>query len=235
MSGKGQRKKSPPTPAAAPRRSSAWPLVGTVGRGLLALALVTAVMMAVVWVGGQTGRVVAPQSRYAVEIANIRTPTPPSNDPVRFLLEVRYLGDLPERVQSVDPNLKPRLTHAFGLHPWVESVRGVEVTPAGEIRVALTFRQPVLAVAVVGETAPRLVDKGGILLPGDAPGVSVSTLKTPQPKPETPAGQPWASKTVQFSATLAATYRPQTIERTKAGMRLILAGGREQMVLWDGA
>ena len=104
MSAKGQRKKPAPSPAPAHRPAkSAWPLIGTVGRGMLALGLVTAVMLGVVWIGGQTGRVVAPRDRYSVDFADILTPSPPSQDRVRFLLEVRYLGDLPERVQSVDP------------------------------------------------------------------------------------------------------------------------------------
>ena len=235
MRGRGHsRKKPPPSPAPAHRAASAWPLAGTVGRGLLALGIVAGVMMAVVWVGGQTGRVVAPRDRYSVDFADIQTPTPPSGDRTRILLEVRYLGDLPERVQSVDPNLKPRLQNAFAKHPWVESVDGIQVTPEGQIRVALTFRQPVLAVEVMGETAPRLVDKNGVLLPGNAPDVSVSTLVSAQPPPKTPAGQYWMNDTVRFSATLAVTYRPRTIERTKLGLRLVLPDGREQMVSWDG-
>ena len=235
---RGKAKPSPARPAPRPAAplhrggGSAWPLVGTAGRGVLALGVVLAVMAAVIWVGGRAGHTVAPRERYGVPFADIRCPAPPGVDRLRFLTEVRYLGDLPETVQVVDPTLKDRLPAAFVRHPWVAAVGAVTVRPEGVIEVELTFRVPVLAVEVVGDKDLLQVDRYGALLPGPPAATPLAKLVPAQPTPKQAFGLVWANPVVKRAAELAATYRPKLVEPTPKGWKLTQTDGRVQMVLY---
>src|SRR5690242_11918224 len=124
MSGRTQnakRKKGNPTARLA--------LAGVAVKGLLALGLVAGVVYGVAWLGGAAGERVADRDRYAVRVADISCDAPPGKDRAAFLTEVRYLADLPETVQAVDPKLPDRLAAAFARHPWVAEVVGVKVGP----------------------------------------------------------------------------------------------------------
>jgi hypothetical protein len=205
-------------------------LAGVVVKGVLALALVGAVVYGVAWLGGEAGERVAGRDRYAVRVADIVCEAPPGKDRAAFLTEVRYLADLPEAVQAVDPELPPRLTAAFARHPWVAEVLAVKVGPDAAVRVDLRFRVPVLMVRVAGESEPRAVDRTGVLLPPGA--AAAAELANPVSPPTRPAGEVWADPTVKRAAELAAEHGPRRIEKTAQGWRLTLDTGRVLLVSW---
>jgi hypothetical protein len=220
-----------PKPNAGPGRLT---LAATGLKAVLALGLVAAVVAGITTVGGEAGRRVADRDRYAVRVADLACDAPPGTDRVTFLAEVRYLGELPETVQSVDPGLPGRLTAAFRRHPWVADVTGVTVGADGRVSVGLRFRVPVLAVAVRGEAEPRAVDRSGVLLPPGA-GAGLPVLAPPVPPPTRPAGEVWDDPTVKRAAELAELHRDQRltrVERTAKGWRLVRETGPALIVGW---
>ena len=124
----------------------------------------------VAWLGGRAGERVVGRDRYAVRVADVVCDAPPGKDRPTFLTEVRYLANLPETVQAVDPKLPEQLAVAFARHPWVAEVVGVTVEADSTVRVGLRFRVPVLAVRVIGDSELRTVDRHGVLLPSGATG-----------------------------------------------------------------
>ncbi len=216
-----KRPKVKPTAASArpalppPRPSAAWPLVQSAGRAGLALCIVFGVMFAIVWVAGQTGRVVAPQARYAQDFDLIDCQPPPGMDKKLFLTQVRYGPDLPDRLQVVDPQLKTKLAAAFAGHPWVESVESIEVRPNRRVEVGLKFRVAKLAVAVQGRPGKVVVDREAVILPEDASPAGLAEFATPQPPPAEKPGQKWDNKAVKFAADAATKYDLTTIELVK--------------------
>lgn len=214
-----------------PRRTvSRWALIGVAAKGLIAVGLVAGVVYAVAWLGGRAGTRVADRERYAVRVADIACDSPPGTDKLTFLTEVRYLGQLPETVQAVDPALPAQLSAAFARHPWVAEVLSVRVEPDTTIRVDLRFRVPVLAVQVAGEPEPRAVDRAGVLLPTLPPNTPLPLLTTPVLPPLKPAGEVWNDPTVKRAAELAETYTPTRIEKTDKGWRLTQPDGRVLVV-----
>jgi hypothetical protein len=198
----------------------------------LALALAGGAVAGLAWVGEQAGLSVAGRDRYAVKVADISCDSPPGTDRATFLTEVRYLGDLPETVQTVDPGTPDRLTAAFAVHPWVASVERIAVTPEGEIHAALRFRVPVLKVTVSGEPTPRVVDATGVLLPLTAPTVGLAELAGEVFPPAVQAGKPWLDPDVKRAAELAQTFGAKRVEKTDKGWRITQAGGKVLLVGW---
>jgi hypothetical protein len=222
-------------PAARLRLAPHLPVtqVGWIGvKAALTLALLFGLVGGLVWLGGKAGPAVATRDRYTVAVADLRCDAPPGTDRATFLGEVRYLGRLPETVQSVDPTLSATLSGAFAKHPWVAAVTGVTANPDGSVSVGLTFRRPVVLVRVRG-SAPRLVDAGGVLLPVAPSPAGVAVLAGEWIPPAVPAGTVWPDPTVTRAAELAAAYQPATIQRLPAGgWRLVLADGKSLSVSW---
>jgi hypothetical protein len=206
-------------------------LVGIAVKGLLALALVGGVVYAVAWLGGRAGERVAGRDRYAVRVADLVCAAPPGKDRPTFLTEVRYLADLPETVQAVDPKLPEQLAAAFAKHPWVAEVVGVTVEADATVRVGLRFRVPVLAVRVLGDSEVRTVDRSGVLLPPGATGPMAELANAVRP-PKRPAGEVWNDPTVTRAAELAAEHRPRRIEKTAREWRLTMDTGKVLLVSW---
>lgn len=200
-------------------------------RVLIGLALAAGLVGGLAWLGREAGSGVAGQSRYAVKVADILCNAPPGSDRIIFLTEVRYIGGLPDAVQSVDPGLTDRLTAAFAAHPWVAAVDGVTVAAGGgEIHVGLTFRTPVLAVPVIGDPDRRAVDADGVLLPSTAPTTGLSELAPAVFAPVTPAGRRWDDPDVCRAAGLAAAYKPTRIEKTAKGWRITRPDGTTAVI-----
>jgi cell division septal protein FtsQ len=206
-------------------------LVGIVVKGLLALALVGGVVYTVAWLGGRAGERVVGRDRYAVRVADVACDAPPGKDRPTFLTEVRYLANLPETVQVVDPKLPEQLAAAFARHPWVAEVVAVKVEPDATVRVDLRFRVPVLAVRVIGDSEVRTVDRTGVLLPPGATG-PLTELANPVLAPKRPAGEVWNDPTVRRAAELAAEHTPRRVEKTAREWRLTLDSGKVLLVSW---
>ena len=85
---------------------------------------------------------IAAHERYFTLFHTIKCTAPPGRSASEFLDEVRYLAELPERLNVLDASLSDRLTEAFGRHPLVSEVRRIRITPPGEIHVELRFRSP---------------------------------------------------------------------------------------------
>jgi hypothetical protein len=80
--------------------------------------------------------------RYSIPFADIQCTPPEGLSREDFLLQVRYVSEMPEQIRLLDDGLSERLAQAFARHPRVERVDRVEVLPTREVTVQLTFRAP---------------------------------------------------------------------------------------------
>lgn len=235
MARKRKPKAEEPAGTAAPpvaARGRSWVGYRTPLKAIAALAAAGLVLWGLTWLGSWAGLNVAGRDRYAVKVADIACDSPPGSDRATFLTEVRYLADLPETVQSVAPDLSERLTAAFGIHPWVAAVEGVDLPPEGGIRLRLRFRVPVLAVSAAGEPGPRAVDGAGVLLPPTTPTEKLARLVPDVPSPMVEAGKPWPDPDVKRAAELAAAYPATRIEKSAQGWRITQPDGKVLVVGW---
>ncbi len=200
-----------------PNYGPGWHLLKTAAKATVALALAFGVLVGIAWFGSQAGTEVAPHGRYTVAFGDIETAAPPGQDRKAFLFEVRYLSDLPETVQSVDPNLGENLKAAFRKHPWVFVAGEVTVTKQGAIRVELKFREPALAFKILGEKEHRAVDRTGVLLPKETATAKLPTLGNPVLPSNTSAGQTWPDPDVRRAVELVGLYPCERIERKPDG------------------
>jgi hypothetical protein len=202
--------------------------LGWIGvKAALTLGLLAGLVGGLAWLGGRAGQSVANRPRYTIPFADLKCDAPPGLDRATFLGEVRYLANLPDTVQSVDPALPATLSAAFAMHPWVAAVTGVTAGPDGAVTVGLTFRQPVLVVSVHGE-GPRLVDATGVLLPVAPTPTGVTVLVGEVLPPTVPAGAVWPDPIVKRAAEWSTIYKPApaSIQRQASGWRLVLPDGR---------
>src|SRR5581483_3381960 len=91
---------------------------------------------------------------------------------------------------------------------WVETVERVQIVPPREVRVTLRYRMPVLAVAPPegeggGKAPPRVVDRGGVLLPLAAADPALPVLYGSVPPPTGRTGQAWGDRGVAAAAAVA--------------------------------
>lgn len=167
-------------------------LIGVVlallGGGIVAVARYTAS-----WSGRQP---------LPVAFEAIDSSTPPGMTARDFLIEVQYLGAMPDQLDLREEGLARKLAEAFALHPWVEQVERVHLTPRRGIEVSLRFRKPVLAVRYAGQL--RAVDRQGVLLPAAALTAGLPIFEGRATPPGT-AGQPWGDEAVQRTAREIAT------------------------------
>ncbi|MBN9517950.1 hypothetical protein J0H58_05420 [bacterium] len=212
------RKKKPPTP----RPGQAWRVTVAV---VVTLAAVAGIVFALGQLGDEALLRVGARDRYRTPFADTICDTPPGLDRPAFLSEVRYVGGLHETISAVDPAEHGRVAAAFAKHPWVEAVGGVTAEPGGVVRVALRFRMPVLAVTTADRT-PRLLDRGGVLLPVAPTPPGVAELAGTVPVPTVAAGEVWRDPGVSAALRLVETYTPTRLERTATGWRLTGRDGR---------
>jgi hypothetical protein len=196
---------------------------------LLTIGAAAALLYGLSRLGDTARRNIGPRDRYMVQFADIRCDPPPGTTRETFLTEVRYAAKVEQTFQSMDAELVAKLTAAFSAHPWVASVDAVTAEPPDIVTVKLTYRTPVLAVAV--GTAKRAVDAKGILLPPSAPTADLpELLNAPALPPEAPAGKPWPDDTVVRAAPKAAEYKPKTIEHNEQGWQLVMPDGKKLLV-----
>jgi hypothetical protein len=197
---------------------------------------VVLVLGGIIAVGQWTRDWLRQQPRSQVSFAAIECAAPPGQTREDFLSEVQYLASLPEQLPLLDADGSARLHDAFGGHPWVKTVDGVEVSPSGQVQVRLTFRTPVLVVIQNGQT--RAVDDSGVVLPALAncaglPRLSVASTAAAPPL----SGRVWEEGSVQAAVRTAAVLRPhQELLRLEAievdGEELVLSTPPSVRVLW---
>ena len=217
-------KPKPKKPIAIRNTSAGVHLAKTAAKALLALALAFGLLAGLAHLGERAGSGVAPQPRYTVLFADIETDAPPGRDRKTFLTEVRFLNDLPETLQSVDPNLAENLKAAFRKHPWVHDVGSVAVAPPGIIRVEVKFREPALAILVGSGSERRALDRTGVLLPADAATAKLPVLMNRVVQAGTATGQAWPDPDVQRAVELVLVYPCERIDRVLEGWHIHSAG-----------
>jgi hypothetical protein len=78
--------------------------------------------------------------RYLLAFRDIECDAPPGQDRTAFLDEVQYYGQLPDKVNVLDPTLPDRLRAAFERHGRVQRVTRVHVLAPRRVQVELVFR-----------------------------------------------------------------------------------------------
>ena len=210
--------KKPPLPKTSRIR---WQ---SVGRLVLALALVAGTILMFNLLSGEALRRIGNSGRYRTKFADIQCDAPRGMDRSTFLTEVRYLSAFPEVFHGLDESERQQLAAAFAKHPWVESVDAVEVEPGNVVRVKLTYREPALAIRTDRGTV-RLVTHRGVLLPESGSPRGVAELLNIVPAPTVNAGETWPDELVQLSLELMKSYTIAKLERTDTGWRLTLRDG----------
>jgi len=203
-----------------------WHLIKTAVKAILALALGFGALAGLAWLGTRAGNDVAPNARYTVAFAEIECDAPPGLEAKPFLTEVRFINDLPETLQSVDPKLSEHLKAAFAKHPWVLEVGAVTVTAQGTIRVELTFRESALDIKIGSDPEPRVLDRTGVLLPKEAKGSKLPLLVNRLVPMNVSAGQKWPDPDVLRAVEIVRLYPCEKIERVLEGWQLALPGGK---------
>lgn len=192
---------------------------------VLTLGVVAGLVWGVKWLGDSARRGIGERDRYAVRFADIECDAPPGLPRPPFLSEVRFLSGFPATVQSIDPDLKPKLAAAFAKHPWVAAVEDTSVEADGAVRVRLKFRIPALVIQLE-KGGTRLLDATGILLPAGADSNGVPRLETPvSPRPVSNGSQ-WPDATVERALELVGTHHPQSLRKTERGWELAMGDGQ---------
>jgi hypothetical protein len=194
------------------------------------------VLGGIIAVGQWTREWLRQEPRSQLSFTAIECAAPPGQTREAFLSEVQYLASLPEKLSLLDRDASVRLRDAFARHPWVRTVEGVEVSPAGEVQVRLTFRTPVLSVVQNGQT--RAVDESGVVLPVTAncaglPRLSLSSTSAAAPL----SGRVWEDSSIQVAVQTATVLRPhQELLRLEviavAGEEVELSTPPSVRVLW---
>ncbi|HZU37210.1 MAG TPA: hypothetical protein VFA18_14910 [Gemmataceae bacterium] len=173
---------------------------------LLALAPVVAavlVVFGIIALGRQAAEALRDQGHYLLPFTAIDCTPPDRLSHDEFLAEVGFLAGWPDHINLLDEDLPTRLAAAFALHPWVEKVECVEVKLPHQVRVLLTYREPVLHVAGPN----RAVDRNGILLPVTGRSAELPVLVTSVKEPAV-VGKRWDNPGVEAAAATAAFLQP---------------------------
>ncbi len=182
-------------------------------QGLLPVVGGVALLLGVVGMGKAARIALQSRETYRVAFRDIECVPPAGLSRSAFLDEVSALTRRSETVQLLDDDFIAQLHRAFLVHPWVESVRHVELKPTDVaklgIHLDLVYRRPVLAVPlgsdVLGEeeTADgqvRLVDRYGVLLPRASVPEHIPVLATEVREPATTEGTRWRDSRVAAAA-----------------------------------
>jgi hypothetical protein len=174
---------------------------------------------------------------YTIAFADIDCQPPEGMTRREFLREVQQLSHQTRPLHLLDEELTPRLGRVFAAHPWVESVRSVQIRDAramtaarrGAVHVELTYRQPVLAVCLPGGKTPRdgstiietwsgmgrnalmaarAVDRHGVLLPVSAVHSRLPVLSGAVAPPTGVTGAGWGDRRVAAAAATVAFLKP---------------------------
>jgi hypothetical protein len=183
-------------------------------QGLAPLAGAGLLLLALIGVGRAARASLHHRPSYRVAFADLDCTPPEGMSRTAFLDEVRSLTRQADALAVLDNDLTARLHRAFLVHPWVESVRRVDIEPrrSGKtaVRLDLAYRRPVLAVgtsrdqAVEGGNGKWMVDRYGVLLPTSKIPAHLPILIGAVPPPSGPAGSRWGDARVAVAAKTVA-------------------------------
>lgn len=175
--------------------------------GLLPLLIVGAVLGTVWGLGHWTRGLLRSQAAFQITPGDIDCQPPVDLSRSDFLAEVQHRADLPKQLSVLEKDLPRQLVRAFSLHPWVESVRKVEVLPNRQVRVQLVYRTPQLAV--VNGKRKWAIDGHGVLLPPTPAAERVPVFCGAVPPPKGEAGTVWGDDTLTAAARTVAFLHSQ--------------------------
>ena len=172
---------------------------------------VSAVLIIVITVAGslflwrKVQRHVASQPEYLVAVEDIEVTPHPEWIHADIKADVIRDAGLKKQISILDESTPQRISDAFAMNPWVDSVTGVHTSYPAHIKVDLVYRRPVAMVAVPGGLLP--IDAQGILLP-------TAGFSTPEAQsyprivgvtsiPRGLVGTPWGDVAVERAAKLA--------------------------------
>ncbi len=148
------------------------------------------------------------QERFRVSVRDIEATPLPVWIRTDLLAQVQRLGDLPDTLNTLEPDLAGQIRDAFSLHPWVREVVEVRITHPATIRVKLEYREPI-AVVQTGRSI-EAVDRDGVLLP-------VAELPEPQlyltvtgihSTPTGPVGTKWHDPALAAAVSVVESLTP---------------------------
>lgn len=157
------------------------------------------------------------RSEYKLTADQITISPPPPWVPENFVETVLHSSGLTD-FSLLDSNLKQRLFQAFGVYPWIEAVRNVEIRFPSGADVRLVYREPV-AMVLLESQGFFPVDRNGVLLPTDyfinvAPERQSEFLRIVgvRSMPFGAAGESWNDPMVHEAAKLAETLADMATE-----------------------
>jgi hypothetical protein len=216
-------------------------------QALAALILLGIILASLLWLGAYARDQVRLQQRFQTTFAEIDCNPPPGLERDEFLDQVQYYARLPERFSVLDNGWPELLKAGFAQHPWVARIDKVDVLPPHTVRVAVVYRQPVLAVVVAPDLAGpvsevnknlplRVVDADGVLLPKKVPMPQGLPVLDSAPRPTGAEGKPWGDPAVEAAARAAVLLQShwQRLELTRmtaTPLGLVL-WGKDVKVLW---
>ena len=193
-------------------------------QGLTPILCGLALLLGVIGLGRAARASLHDRSTFSLAFADIDCQPPEGMSRAAFLNEVRAYTRQPPALHVLDEDLIARLHRAFCVHPWVDSVRRVDICKprlAGRaktsVHLELVYRRPVLAVPLgvednsgtrMAESGWRMVDRQGILLPVSAVQGHLPILTVPVAAPSGPPGSRWGDARVAAAAKTTAFLAP---------------------------
>jgi hypothetical protein len=210
-------------------------------RGIWPLTIICILLAGLMCLGFWLRQQVRPLDLYSLGFDKIDCLDPPGRKHEEFLGEVRYLGELPEKLTILDESTVQRVAGAFGKHPWVEKVLRVDLEPRRP-RVELVFRTPVLAIAQTenGALWVRVVDRSAIVLPADTRAEGLPRYRAHDGTPLCSAGQRCLDPNIKAAASTAgylhdflATWHVVSFQVDESGLAFTSIDGTH--ILWGHA
>jgi len=184
-------------------RRRGWPRQAAIAGIIGALIVATSLAL---W--ATVRKHVQSQPEYLVSSSELEITPRPAWIHADVRAEVIRDAGLPPKISILDEGLFRRLSQAFALHPWVESVKGVRTSYPAHIEIDLVYRRPVAMVEVYGGLLP--IDSQAVLLPTEdfspqeaqhyprISGVATSPLG--------PMGTSWGDPAVEAAVKLATFF-----------------------------
>lgn len=164
---------------------------------------------------------------YGIEADAIQVTTPPEYIRSNIIAAV-YEDTAMESMSLMDRQACAKVGSAFGSHPWVRRVVGVQKLPGGILDVRLEYREPVAMVDVIsrhsdaGNVGCYAVDGEGVLLPStdfaEADTMKFLHVVIPGAYPTGRLGTPFGDTRITAAAMLAKLLHPH---REKLNLRSI--------------
>ena len=180
--------------------------------GLGTLVVVCVLLGGTAWfLWQQVHRTVSTRGDYQLDLNEIELPAKPAWIRADVRAEALRDASLDPPLSLLDASLPERLAKAYGLHPWVSRVDGVQLTYPAHANIKLQYRRPIAMVELTNGLLP--IDAAGTLLPPRDFDNHPDVLKYPRlavnvGSPTAPAGTAWENPIILGGAQIAAAIEP---------------------------